>query len=51
MTLTWFEVQCTEGLGVEEVEGGAHGEENVVLMALVQDDQHQVPDLETTRSR
>ena len=41
------EVQGGQGLRVQEVEGGAHGEEHVVVMALVQDDEHQVAHLET----
>lgn len=47
VTLTWFEVQCSEWLGVEEVEGGADCEQNVVVMPLVQDDQDQIAYLET----
>lgn len=41
------EVQGGQGLRVQEVQGGAHREEHVVVVALVQDDEHQVAHLET----
>ena len=33
---------------MEEVEGGAHGEQHVVVVPLVQDDEHQVAHLEAS---
>ena len=41
------EVQGGQGLRVQEVQGGAHREDHVVVVALVQDDEHQVAHLET----
>lgn len=45
--LTWFEVQCSERLWVEEVEGGANCEQHVVVMSFIQDDKNQIAYLET----
>lgn len=45
--LTWFEVERGEGLRVEEVEGGSHREQHVVVVSLVQDDENQIAYLET----
>lgn len=38
MKLTWFEVQCSKRLRMEEVEGGTNCEEHVVVMPFIQDD-------------
>lgn len=43
--LTWFEVQGRQRLRMQEVQGGAHGKEHVVVVALVQDDKDQVAHL------
>lgn len=45
--LTWFEVQGRQRLWVQEVQGGTHGEEHVIVMALVQDDEDQISHLKT----
>lgn len=51
MVRTWFEVQSREGLGVEEVEGGADGEEHVVVVPFIQNDENQIADLEAETRR
>lgn len=45
--LTWFEVQRRERLRVEEVEGGTHCEQHVVVVPFIQDDEDQIAHLET----
>ena len=45
------EVQGGQGLRVLEVQGGAHREEHIVVVALVQDDEHQVAHLETEQRK
>lgn len=46
-TLTWFEIEGSKRLRVQEVQGWTNSKQHVVVVPFVQDDKNQVANLKT----